>query len=174
MKFIEIARSRYSCRNYKTDMVEDDKLNLVLEAARIAPSAVNYQPWHFIVIKNKENKEKIYESYHRDWIKTAPVLIIACGDHTKSWKRSDGKDHLDIDLSIAVDHMTLQAVELGLATCWVCNFNLKILKDNFKLPETIEPVVILPLGYPTEMSDPDRHGSNRKNISEIILWEGFE
>jgi nitroreductase len=173
MKFLDIAKTRYSCRNYKPDEIEYNKLDLVLEAARIAPSAVNYQPWHFIIVKNPENKAKIYESYQREWIKTAPLLIVVCGDHTKSWKRSDGKDHLDIDLSIAIDHITLQATELGLATCWVCNFNVKILKDNFNLPENIEPVAIIPIGYPNDSSDPDRHKTKRKDISEIVHQEGF-
>jgi nitroreductase len=174
MKFLDLAKSRYSCRNYKPDEVEEHKLMLVLEAARVAPSAVNYQPWYFIVIKKSENKAKIYESYNRDWIKNAPVLIVACGNHSKSWKRNDGKDHLDIDIAIAVDHLTLQAVELGLATCWVCNFNAKILKVNLNLPDNIEPVAIMPLGYPIDSCDPQRHDQKRKAIDEIAYWESLD
>jgi len=173
MKLIDIAKTRYSCRSYKPDEVEDDKLMQVLTAIRVAPSAVNFQPWHFIVIKNSENKAKVYESYQRDWLKTAPLIIIACGDHLKSWKRSDGKEHLDIDISIAVDHLMLQATELGLATCWICNFNSNVLKHNLNLPENIEPVVIIPLGYPNDKSDPDRHDVKRKSLKEIVHWENF-
>jgi nitroreductase len=173
MKFIDIAKERYSCRNYKTDDIGDEKLMMVLEASRIAPSAANYQPWHFIVVKSPENKAKIYESYNREWIKSAPILVVVCGDHTKSWKRSDGKDHLDIDIAITIDHLTLQAVELGLATCWVCNFNYEILKNNLTLPENIEPVAIIPIGYPNDSADPDRHELKRKTIDEIVHWEMF-
>jgi nitroreductase len=174
MNFPDLAKSRYSCRNYKADEVEDAKLMQVLEASHFAPSAANYQPWHFIIIKLKENKAKVYESYNRDWIKSAPVLIVVCGDHSISWKRGDGKDHLDIDIGITIDHLTLQAVELGLATCWVCNFNAKILKDNLNLPDTIEPVAIIPLGYPNDTCDPHRHGQKRKSIDKITHWESFK
>jgi nitroreductase len=173
MDFLDIAKGRYSCRNYKPIQVEEDKLLKVLEAARVAPSAVNFQPWHFIVIKSSENLAKVGEAYHREWLKTAPMVIIACGDHLKSWKRSDQKDFLDIDLSIAIDHMTLQATELGLATCWICNFNPAKLKQNLNLPENIEPIAIIPLGYPNDTSDPDRHNAKRMPMNDIVHWEKF-
>jgi nitroreductase len=171
MNFQNIARMRYSCRNYLPEDVDTDKLLIVLDAFRIAPSAANYQPWHLIVISSPEKKEIIYNAYQRDWIKTAPVLIVACGDHSASWKRKDGKDHLDIDIAIAVDHLTLQATELGLATCWVCNFDRSILEQGLKLPKNFEPVVIIPLGYPKVFADPERHSSTRKSINEIVHWE---
>lgn len=171
--FIDIAKSRYSCRNYKPDEVPGDKLLQLLKAFNVAPSAVNYQPWHIIIVRDPKNKEMIYKAYQRDWIKSAPVLLVACGDHSLSWKRKDGKDHVDIDISIAIDHLTLQAAELGLATCWVCNFDSELLKDVLNLPENIEPIVIIPLGYPNDQSDPERHGIKRKPLSEIVHWEKF-
>jgi nitroreductase len=171
--FLDIAKSRYSCRNYKSDEVPADKLNQVLEAFRIAPSAVNYQPWYVIVVSNLSNKEKIYQAYQRDWIRTAPVLLVVCSDHTVSWKRRDGKDHADIDVSIAIDHLTLQATELGLATCWVCNFDRKTVEICFDLPQHIEPVAIIPLGYPNDTCNPERHSEKRKSFDEIIRREHF-
>jgi len=171
--FIEIAKSRYSCRDYKSDEVPGDKLLQLLKTFSVAPSAVNYQPCHIIVIREPENKEKIYKAYQRDWIKSAPVLFVACGDHLTSWKRKDGEDHADVDVSIAVDHLTLQAAELGLATCWVCNFDREILMDVLNLPENIEPIVIIPLGYPNDHSDPERHTVKRKPLAEIVHWEKF-
>jgi nitroreductase len=173
MTFINTAKARFSCRKYKPEMVEDEKLIQLVEAVHVAPSAVNYQPGHFIIVRDSGQKAKVYEAYQREWLKTAPVIIIACGDHLVSWKRSDGKDHLDIDISIAVDHLTMQATELGLATCWVCNFNAGILKQNFNLPGNIEPIVIIPLGYPVDKTDPDRHGQMRKPVKEIVHWETF-
>jgi nitroreductase len=173
MKFLDLAKARYSCRSFKQQQVEDEKLMKVLEAARIAPSAANYQPWHFIVIKDEANKSRVCGTYSRDWLKTAPVLIVACGDHHNVWKRKDGKDHADVDLGIAVDHMTLQATELGLATCWICAFNAELLKSNLALPAQIEPIVILPLGYPGDKSDPTRHDKSRKTLKEIIHWEQY-
>jgi nitroreductase len=116
MTFIELAKLRYSCRNYDSRSIEKDKLELILEAGRVAPSAVSFQPWHFIVIQEKESLTKAHAVYHRECFRTAPCVIVICGDHHQSWKRKqDGKDHFDIDIAIAVDHMTLQATELGLA-----------------------------------------------------------
>ena len=170
--FLELAKSRYSCRNYKPDHIPDQLLNTVFEAFRVAPSAVNYQPWHIMVYKDNSNKEKIISAYPREWIKTAPVLLVVCADHSRSWKRKDGKDHADIDISIAVDHLTLQAAELGLATCWVCNFDRQILEEAVNIPENMEAVVIIPIGFPNDPGDPERH-LKRKSQGEIIHWEKF-
>jgi nitroreductase len=157
---------------YKSQPVDKAKLNLVLEAARIAPSAANRQPWHFIIVEDPENLEKVSSSYGRDWLKTAPLIIVCCGDHQEAWKRkSDNKDHTDIDLSIAIDHMTLQATESGLATCWICHFDAEMIKDMFKLPRHIEPIALLPLGYPDDKVNPHRHGEKRKAIEHIVHYE---
>lgn len=171
MSFLDLAKKRYSCRNYKSNAIEEEKLLQVLEAARIAPSAVNYQPWHFYVVRKPENKARISEAYQREWMKNAPVLIIACGNKHISWKRADGKEHMEIDLSIAIDHLTLQAADLGLATCWVCNFQNRKLKEVLQLPNYIEPVAIIPLGYPADEADSDRHNNKRKTIEDIVSWE---
>ena len=174
MTFIELAKRRYSCRNYDFRPVEKDKLELILEAGRIAPSAVNYQPWHFIVIQEKENLRKVHDVYHREWFQDAPYLIVVCGDHNQSWKRKqDGKDHCDIDIAIAVDHMTLQATELGLATCWICNFDKEKTIETLNLPSYLEPIVILPVGYPLDQPDPFRHGEKRKTIQDIVSFESL-
>jgi len=171
MDFLEIAKRRYSCRSFKPDAVENDKLMKVLEAARIAPSAVNYQPWHFYVIQLPENKEKIAEAYHREWMKAAPVIIVACGNKHISWKRSDGKEHMEIDISIAIDHITLEATDLGLATCWICNFHPRKIKEILNLPSYIEPIALIPLGYPTDVPDINRHATKRKTLQDIVTWE---
>ncbi len=173
MNFIDIAKARFSVRNYKPTKIEEDTLLLVLEAFRVAPSAVNFQPWHLIIVSANENKERIYSAYPREWLKTAPILLVVCGDHSVSWKRSDGKDHMDIDLAIAIDHLTLQATALGLGTCWVCNFNALLLKQSLKLPKNIEPVAIIPLGYPVDEADPNRHTTKRKPLQEFVHRETF-
>jgi nitroreductase len=171
MDFLALAKRRYSCRDFKPVAVEKEKLLLVLEAARVAPSAVNYQPWHFYVIQNIENKEKIAQAYHREWLKNAPIIIVACGNEHISWKRSDGKNHMEIDLSIAIDHITLAATDLGLATCWICNFHPRKAKEVLNLPEHIQPIAIIPMGYPLDQADINRHNTKRKPLSEIVTWE---
>ncbi len=173
MKFLELAKLRFSSRNYKNDSVEEEKILTILEAGRIAPSAANYQPWHFIVVREKEILNKIYETYHRPWFKQAPVVIIVCGDHNLSWKRADNKDHCDIDAAIAIDHMTLQAAELGLGTCWICNFDVKKCAEILNLPPHIEPIALVPVAYPNDKADTERHKSKRKSLQEIVHWNKF-
>jgi nitroreductase len=173
MSFLELAKKRCSVRKYRDAEVEEEKLRQMLEAGRIAPSAVNFQPWYFIVVRDEALRRQVGSSYKRDWIVQAPVIIVICGDHKLAWKRFDGKDHCDIDVSIAIDHMTLAAADLGLGTCWVCAFNHQVIREVFKLPEHIEPIALLPIGYPAEISDENRHDSQRKPFDEIVFWDGF-
>jgi len=171
MDFKTLISNRYSVRSYLPKEVEEEKLIKILEAGQIAPSAVNFQPWHFIVVREAENRENFSKIYHRDWFNEAPVYIVVCGDHDQAWKRKeDGKDHTDVDAAIAIDHMTLQAVELGLGTCWICNFFVDKCKEFFNLPEHIEPIAILSLGYPNDDKIPAK---KRKALEEIVHWEKF-
>ncbi|ATW26515.1 nitroreductase family protein [Candidatus Formimonas warabiya] len=173
MLFMELAKKRYSVRSYRNIPVEEEKLRQILEAGRIAPSAVNFQPLYFIVVREPELKKRVAATYRRDWIQQAPAIIVVCGDHSKSWRRADGKDHCDIDAAIAIDHMTLAAVELGLGTCWVCAFNSTDCHTVLNLPAHIETIALLPLGYPADEPDPERHAARRKKMEEMICWDGF-
>lgn len=169
--FIKLAKARYSCRNYDKRPVEKEKLDLILEAGRVAPSAANRQPWHFHVIQEQADRELFYGAYHREWFRTAPCILVICADHDQSWKRrEDGKDHADVDAAITTDHMTLQAAELGLATCWICNFHVEKTRELLKLPAHVEPVAILSLGYPLDAADPERHTEKRKPLSEMVSY----
>ena len=174
MSFLDLAKERYSVRKYKNIPVEEEKLNQVLEAGRIAPSAANYQPLIFVVITDEIMRKDIATTYQRPWILQAPVIIVICGDHSRSWRRPDGKDHLDIDAGIAVDHMTLSAAELGLGTCWVCNFDSMLCHTILGLPSNIETIALLPLGYPADEVDVNRHDTRRKSIDEMVFWNGFK
>ena len=174
MNFLELAKQRYSSRKYKDKNIEKEKLDYVLEAGRIAPSANNTQPWVFIVVKDK-NRDKLRDCYHREWFNSAPVYIVICGNHKQSWKRTaDGKDHCDIDVSIATDHMTLAATQKGLATCWVCNFDKNMVVDLLNLPEHIEPIAILPIGYPTDETNTERHETKRKTTTDVVYFEEYK
>ena len=174
MQFNQLAKKRYSTRKYDSRPVEKEKLEYILEAGRIAPSAANYQPWFFIVVQDETQLRNMWETYHRPWFKDAPVHIVLCADHHVSWKRIDGKDHADVDIAIAADHMTLAAAELNLGTCWICNFDPVKCTEVLGLPAHIEPVVILSLGYPLDEGDPERHHTKRKPINEIVRWERFK
>ncbi len=173
MTFLELAKKRYSVRNYLIKPVEEEKLMYVLETGRIAPSTANFQPWHFIVIKENEMVLQIGNAYPRKWFTEAPVILVICGDHKKGWKRADGKDHTDIDIAIAVDHMTLAAAEIGLGTCWICNFDAKKISELLKLPDNLEPIVLLPLGYPDEATDLAARHLIRNDFNKVVHWERF-
>ena len=168
MSFLELTKKRHSVRKFEDRPVEREKLLQVLEAARNAPSACNIQPWHFIVLTEEKIKSKVAETYPRDWFKKAPVVIVACGDHSVSWKRADGKDHCDVDLGIVIEHMALAAADLGLGTCWVCAFDAKRCHEILELPDNLEVIALLPLGYPDEERIPDK---NRKPLEEIVTWK---
>lgn len=169
---LSISRFRCSVRDYSPRAIEREKLEYILETARLAPSAVNYQPWVFIVIREAENKCKLQSCYNRDWFKSAPAYILVCGNHNESWKRkTDEKDFCDIDVAIATEHLCLAATEQELGTCWVCNFDANLCKKSFNLPDHLEPIVIVPIGYP---ADPNVFSSTlkkRKAFNEIVKWE---
>ena len=166
MSFKSLSLLRYSVRTYKKELsVEDVKLKYILECVRLAPSAVNYQPWKFLVLKSEEARQKVYPCYDRPWFREAPVIIVCCADHAQSWKRrSDGKDHADVDVAIATEHLCLAAAEQGLGTCWVCNFDAEGIRKAFSLPDNLEPVALVPLGYPANEAAPEK---TRKSLDEI-------
>jgi len=171
MNFLELATKRSSIRNFKPESVEKEKLLYVLEAARIAPSAANFQPWQFLVVTDPVLLKSVQAVYHRDWLCSAPAIIIALGDHDKGWHRArDGKDFTDIDVAIAIDHMTLAAAEIGLGTCWVCNFDCEKCCDLIKLPENLEPIALIPIGYPAKSYKTEKQ---RLSIHQLIQWNSF-
>jgi nitroreductase len=166
MTFLELVKSRISIRQYTLEKVEDEKIAYILECVRLAPSAVNYQPWQFLVVKNDDVKRLLQECYPAKWFAEAPLCIVACTDTSQSWKRSfDGKDHADIDIAIAVEHICLAAAEQGLGTCWVCNFDARKCSELLNLPEHIHPAVMIPVGYTTQTIS---RNPNRKPAEEII------
>lgn len=171
MSFLELAKKRFSVRKFKTDIVKNEDLQYILEAGRIAPSANNSQPWQFVVTQGDAKNDEVNNLYHREWFNDAPIVIVIVADHSKSWYRSDGKDHADIDAAIAADHMTLAATEKGLGTCWVCNFDIQKTKEYFRLPEHLEPMAFLPLGYPDAEVNENRHLIKRKPLNEIVIYK---
>ena len=164
MNFLELVKQRYSCRAYKPLGVEKEKLDYILECVRLAPSAVNKQPWCFRIVSKEEDKVRLQQCYNRDWFKMAPMYVVASVLHEEEWVRSDGKHHGDIDIAIAVEHFCLAATEQGLATCWVCNFDAVLCKELFNLPDNEEPAVLIPLGYAEDEVKP----KNRKPIETIV------
>lgn len=169
--FYSLITDRYSCRAYSPEPVNKELILAVLDTARLAPSACNRQPWQFIVADTPELRTAVCNAYSRDWVKNVQTFIIACGNHNEAWHRADGKDHTDIDIAIAVEHICLAATALGLATCWICNFDKEAICAGFNLPTDLEPIAIIPIGY----SEPNATvpPKNRKEITQIVKWGKF-
>ncbi len=167
MEYLDLIRNRYSGRAYTPDPVEDDKLQQVLEAARLAPTAANRQPFQIIVIHTKGRQAELQRIYAREWFSQAPLLLCGVGVPRYSWVREDNRRYLDVDVAIVMDHLILAAANLGLGTCWVAAFNAIAAREILKLPDEVEPLIFTPLGYPA-----DQIGiKERKPLSELVRYE---
>lgn len=172
MEFDSVVERRKSTRKFNEKPVDKQLIVQLLESARLAPSAVNFQPWKFYVCTSEETKQALRESYNREWFAGAQTYIVACGDHTQSWKRpADGKDYCDIDVAIATEHIVLKATDLGLGVCWVCHFDVEKVKKALQLTDSWEPIVILPIGYPADDFVADARNKKRKPLDEIVEWK---
>jgi nitroreductase len=163
MDVIEAIRKRRSIRKYQDREVENEKLDLLLEAARLAPSAKNKQNWKFIVVKDKKVKKQLVPACkNQKFVGEAPVVIAGIADPTvNKWYK--------IDMGIAFEHIALEAVELGLGTCWIGAFYEDQVKKVLNVPDELEVVVLITIGYPAEQ--PEKRP--RKNINEIVMYEKF-
>ena len=166
--FRNLVSTRYSCRKYSEQDVSREDITAILETARLAPSACNRQPWRFIILDTPQNRAIAHNAYPREWIKPVKTFIIACGNHNEAWHRGDGKDHTDVDVSIAVEHICLAATALGLGSCWICNFDAEVLSQQLNLPDGLEPIAIIPIGYPADGETVAE--KKRQSIQEIVQW----
>ena len=167
MEFTELVKKRYSVRAYRSDPVEDEKLHLVLEAVRLAPTAANRQPFQFIVIQTAGREADLQRVYRRGWFVQAPLVICACAIPDQAWSRMDGKPYADVDVTIAMDHLILAATEQGLGTCWVAAFDPAAAREVLALPDGVEPIAFTPLGYPADQLGPKQ----RKSLAELVRYE---
>lgn len=137
MDFKEICKARYSVRAYKPDAIPAETMEYIKECTRLAPSAVNKQPWKFILFTGEDDRARMQQCYDKEWFREAPAYILVCENHGAAWtRRYDEKNHADIDVAIAIEHLCLAAAEQGLGTCWVCNFRVQLCQELFKLPES--------------------------------------
>lgn len=167
MDFYDLVTRRCSIRSFeKKKVIPDDVLHRILYAGRMAPSAKNLQPWHFHVIRTPEMLEKIYSCYSRDWIKTAPCILIVTGERDKAWVRSqDGYNSIETDLAIVMDHLVLAATWEGIGTCWIAAFDPGIIGEALQLKPNEELFAFTPLGYTAENALPVE--KTRKSLDEI-------
>ena len=168
MEYSKLIAARYSVRAYRPDPVEEEKLQAVLEAARLAPTAANRQPIQLIVMHTAGREEEIGKIYRKAWFVQAPLVIGICAISSQAWVReSDRFNARLIDAAIVADHLILAAADLGLGTCWVAAFNVEAARSVLRLPDEAEPVIFTPLGYPADQPGP----KTRKSLSELVRYE---
>ncbi len=173
MEFFELLKKRYSCRNFSAKEVEKDKIERILEAARLAPTARNLQPQKILVLTEKSQLEKLNACTQYGW--NAPVVMIVFYDQNTSYKRDkyDNKEFGDIDTSIVTTHMMLEAQDLRLGTTWIGSFDPQKITETYSVPQNLIPVAILPIGYPSEESSPGKLHFQRKETSDFVYWNEF-
>ena len=169
MNVSEAIRARRSIRLFRNKGIPEEVLERVLDAGRVAPSARNMQNWLFIVVREKETRARLMAAAkNQTFVGQAPVVIVACGTMC-DYVMSCGQPAYTVDVSIALDHMSLQAIEEGLGTCWVCAFSEAEVKDILGIPEDLRVVALLPIGYPAEGPE----ARPRKEMTEVIHYERF-
>ena len=167
MDVFQAIKIRRSIRSFQDKPIEEEKLKRVLEAGRLAPSAKNQQEWKFVVVKDRELRRKLAIAANgQTFVGEAPVVIVGCAT-ISDYVMSCGQPAHSIDLAIALDHMTLQAVEEGLGTCWIGSFKEDEVKKLLKIPKEIRVVQLLPLGYPTFIPEP----KPRKSLDQIVSYD---
>jgi nitroreductase len=168
MDVLTAIKTRKSVRKYLKRKVEEEKLNAILEAGRLAPSASNRQEWRFVVVSNPEKRVRIAEAANQQtFVGEAPVVIAACAV-TDSHLMRCGQACYPMDVAIALDHMTLAAAEQGLGTCWIGAFDENEVKKILNIPAEIRVVALMPLGYPHDSSMATK---KRLPLSEIVKHE---
>ena len=169
MDFEKLIQMRYSCRHYSNNVVEDNLLAKILEAARLAPTAANRQPFQVIVIKTQDKEEDLLKIYPKDWFVQPPLILCVCCQSDIGWlrKKYDQQSYAVVDAAIVVDHITLQAADLGLGTCWIGDFNPQVAREFLSLPAEVQPVAFTPLGYPLDQPAPKR----RKDLKDLVRYD---
>ena len=174
MSVLNLIKSRRSVRKYRPDPIPANIFERLTESMRLAPSACNYQPWRFILVRHPEHRKQVAAASQRQmWMADAPLIIVACGIPDEAYKYMGGSGNsVDIDVTIALDHLTLAAVEEGLGTCWIGAFDEGELKKLLGIPDQAKIVALTPVGYP---SDPralkEPAGKRRKGYPEIFTEE---
>jgi len=165
MELFECIESRRSVRAYKPEPVEDWKLEKILDACRLAPTAHNNQAFRVLVLRTAGREVELRKIYDKSWFVEAPLVLIVLSFPEACWRRGDGRNYGDVDAAIAMDHMILAATALGLGTCWVANFDAQAARSILGLEAGCEPIAMTPLGHGSESPS----ARPRKPLSELVV-----
>ena len=169
MEFSKVLENRYSVRDFKDLQVEDEKIEAIIEAGRVAPTAKNTQCQKIFVLKSKESIEKVRNITRCAF--NAPLVILTCGDEERQCYLSiSGKSLMETDVAIVNTHMMLKATELGLGTCWVCYFDPKKISEEFNLPDNIRPLNLLLVGYTADDYKPNERHFDIRPYDEVVKF----
>jgi len=169
MTVLEAIRNRYSCRAYQDKPIEREKLDNIFEAARLAPSAKNLQDWRFVVVTDKETKRKLAEAANNQrFLENAGAIIIACSNSDEVMRC--GQAVGPIDVAIALEHISLQATELGLATCWIGSFYTEKVRPIVGVPDDITIIELMAVGYPADKPKEPK----REPIENILCYDKWQ
>ncbi len=169
MDVFEAIEERYSCRTYEDRAIEPEKLDRVLDAARLAPSACNFQDWRFVVVRDAATRAKLVAAAdNQKFVGSAPAVIVACSnsDHVMRCGQAVGP----IDIAIALEHIALQATAEGLATCWIGSFFPDKVRAILGIPKDIQVIELMPIGYPAGKC-PAR---KREPLAKIVSYDKWE
>jgi nitroreductase len=173
VSFLDLARRRASIRGYRPDPVPDAILADILEAARVAPTAANRQPFRVLVVHTAGREAELRRIYDRDWFVQAPIVLCVAAVPGEAWVRTmyDGRSHADVDASIVMDHMILAATEAGLGTCWIAAFDPGAAREVLGIPPEAEPMLFTPLGYPAPDHVVSPRHAQRRPLDELVRLE---
>jgi len=166
MDLYQAIKKRYSCRSYSPKPIESEKLERILEAARLAPSAKNLQDWRFVIITDEQKRKQLAIAANEQmFIATAPAIIVGCSNCDQTMRC--GQKISSIDIAIAMEHIALAATAEELATCWIGSFYPEKVRKVLDIPENIEIIELMPIGYP---ADKETH-KPRENIEKTVCYE---
>jgi nitroreductase len=170
MTFIELAKARYSVRAYKPDPIEQEKLDAILEAGRVAPTACNFQPQKIYVVRDKENLKKLAEICRFTF--DAPTVLVIGYDRTRAWKNKRIPDYNsgETDAAIVTTHIMLAAAEQGIGSCWVGVFDPNEVAAMLDLPESVRVTALMPMGYPADDATPAAYHTAYRDLDDTVSF----
>ena len=172
MEFDKVITERYSVRKFKDERLSKDKIDQILQAGHKAPTGCNYQPQRILVLNTEQSIGKLHKCTRCHF--NAPTAMLVCHNKDESWVRPYDKAlSSPVDAVIVATHMMLKAYDIGVGCCWVMHFNPTLIKQTFNIPDNIEPVALLVMGYPTNDSKPLDLHSKFRPIDEVVYYDSF-
>lgn len=170
MDFLDLAKERFSVRDFSTKEIENEKLNKILLAGKFAPTACNKQPQRIYVLKSEVAISKIRAI--TKMVFNAPIVLLVCINLEEVWKNplEEGYDTREMDASIVGTHMMLEAWNVGISSVWIRYFDARKISEEFNLPTNIKPIFLLPIGYKSNQANPSSSHNDKKSLNEIVEY----